>query len=111
MTITSCIDLIGKTNYQLYCSILEADSSVHDELSNLLEAQQKISQLDYQFLGREQLQEQLFLVYERANKKALKAKNKGQLKLWLTWEKIVDILDLACECLEKDPNDDSYLIY
>ena len=111
MTITTSIKNIDRINPKLSSFILKADTCVRDEFLQFIETEEFLASLDDKSSAKEQLKEQLFLIYECANKKAMMARRQKKYNLWLIWEQIINILDLACESLEDEMEADFYLTY
>lgn len=107
----TCINLIKEFQFPLSLCTVETSNYICAELSQIFEVKQELLRLESQSLSKEAQKRQLFLLYERANQQAIKTRDKGQYQIWQSWEEIVDIINLACESLESELEDNFYLIY
>jgi hypothetical protein len=101
IAMATCINLPKKTEFSLNYCTLEIPNYIYTELS----------QLESQSLPKEKRQQQLFFLFEYANRQAFNAKNQGQYEIWQNWKRIVSLIDLACESVEQELEDDFYLVY
>jgi hypothetical protein len=108
---TTCINLLETTEFSLNYCHLESPNYTYTEISQLLEVKKKLSQLESQFWPQKQYQQQLFFLCEYANQQALKARHQGQDEIWQNWQQITQLIDLVCESLEPELEDDDYLVY
>jgi hypothetical protein len=108
---TTCINILETTEFPLNYCHLESPDYTPTEISQLLEVKQKLSQLESQFCPQEQYRQQLSFLCEYANQQALEAKKQGQDEIWQNWQQVNQLIDLVCESLEPELEDDCYLVY
>ncbi|MDJ0535411.1 MAG: hypothetical protein QNJ70_23485 [Xenococcaceae cyanobacterium MO_207.B15] len=89
---------------------VEQDINQQTEENNLFRYQD-VSLMVRKLRSRLSLTEVILSLYFYADKKSRSPEIIANSEIQQKWEKLVNLLDFACEVLEQDDTDDYYLIY